>query len=69
MLLYVIVAEVLASFISASKMIKGIQIRDHEIKILNFANNSSIFLRDIIRLIRRQMILKLSDDAILNYMN
>ena len=45
------------------------QIGDYEIKILNFANNSSIFLRDIIHLNRRQMILKLSEDAILNYMN
>ena len=46
MLLYNISAEVLASFINADKRIKGIQIGDHEIKVANFAENSTIFLRD-----------------------
>ena len=46
-LLYNIVAEVLASFINADKRIKGIQIGDHEIKIVNFTDNTTIFLRDI----------------------
>ena len=47
MLLYIIAAEVLASFINANKKIKGIQIGDHEIKTVNFADNTAIFLRDI----------------------
>ena len=44
---YNIATEVLASFINADKRIKGIQIGDHEIKIVNFADNTTIFLRDI----------------------
>ena len=59
MLLCIIVAEVLASFINANKRIKGMQIGDHEIKILNFADNTTIFLRDITCLDRIQVILKL----------
>ena len=60
MLLYIIVAEVLANFINADKRIKGIQIGDHEIKIVNFADNTTIFLRrDITCLKRIQVILKL----------
>ena len=35
--------EVLASFINANKRIKGIQIRDHEIKIVSFADDTTIF--------------------------
>ena len=45
MLLYIIAIEVLANFINTDKMIKGIQIGDHEIKIVNFADNTTIFLR------------------------
>ena len=63
MLLYIIVAEVLTSFINVNKRIKGIQIRDHEIKIVNFANNTTIFLRDITCLHRMQVILKLFENA------
>ena len=44
MLLCNIVADVLASFINANKDIKGIQIGDHEIKTVNFADDTSIFL-------------------------
>ena len=62
MLLYIIAAEVLASFINANKRIKGIQIGDHEIKIVNFADDTTIFLRDITCL-NRLMILKLYEDA------
>ena len=40
-------AEVLASFINANKRIKGIQIGDHEIKIVSFGDNITIFLKDI----------------------
>ena len=46
-LLYIIGAEVLASFINSYKRIKGIQIADHEIKIVNFVDYTTIFLRDI----------------------
>ena len=50
-LLYNTVAEVLANFINADKRIKGIQIGHHEIKILNFIDNSTIFLRELPALI------------------
>ena len=63
MLLYIIAAEVLASFINAKKRIKGIQIGDHEIKIVNFADHTTIFLRDITCPNRIQGILKLYEDA------
>ena len=59
MLLYNIVAAVLANFINADKRIKGIQIGDHEIKIANFTDNTTIFLRDITCLNRIQVILRL----------
>ena len=51
MLLYNIVAEVLANLINADKRIKGMQIGDHEIKIVNFTDNTTIFLRDATALI------------------
>ena len=38
--------------------IKGIQIVGHEIKVIHFADNFTIFLRDITRLNRIQVILK-----------
>ena len=44
MLLYNIVAEALASLINVDKRIKGIQIGDHDFKIVKFADNTSIFL-------------------------
>ena len=50
MLLYNIAAEVLANLINVDKRIKGIQIGDHDIKMVNFADNTIIFLRDIISL-------------------
>ena len=56
MLLYIIAAKVRASFINANKKIKGIQIGDHEIKIENFADNTTIFLKDITCLNRIQVI-------------
>ena len=43
-LLYNTAAEVLANFINADTRIKGIQIGDHDIKIVNFADNTTIFL-------------------------
>ena len=66
MLLYNIVAAVLANFINADKRIKGIQIGDHEIKIVNFADNTTIFLRDITCLNSIQAILKPYENAKLN---
>ena len=44
MLLYIIVIEVLANSINTHKMIKGIQIGDNEIKIVNLAADTTIFL-------------------------
>ena len=43
--------------------IKGMQIGDHEIKLVNFADDTTIFLRDIACLNRIQVILKLYEDA------
>ena len=43
MLLNIIADEVLASFIIANKSIKGIQIGDHEIKVVNFADDTTVF--------------------------
>ena len=54
MLIYNIAAEALANFINADKRIKKIQIGDHEIKIVNFADNTTTFLRDIPALIGYQ---------------
>ena len=52
-------AEVLANLINTDKRIKGIQIGDHEIKIVNFADDTTIFLRDITCLNWMQVILEL----------
>ena len=54
-----IVAEVFTNLINADKTIKGIQIGDHKIKIVNFTDNTTIFLRDITCLNRTQAILRL----------
>ena len=45
MLLYNIAAEVFANLINADKRIIGIQIRDNDRKIVNFADNTTIFKR------------------------
>ena len=67
MLLYNIAPEVLVNFMNADKRIKGIQIGDREIKIVNFADNTIIFLRrDITCLNRIQVILKLYENAKIN---
>ena len=58
MLLYNTAAEVLANLINADKRIKGMQI-DHDIKIVNFADNATIFLRDITCLNRIQVKMKM----------
>ena len=59
MVLYIIVAYVFANFIDADKRIKGVQIGDHEIKLVNFADDITIFSGDITCLNRIQVILKL----------
>ena len=47
MLLYILSAEVLASFADSDERINEIQFGDHEIKIANFVDNTSIYLRGI----------------------
>ena len=66
MLLYIFAAEVLVNLINVDKRIKGIQIGDHDIKIVNFADNTTIFLRDITCLNRIQVILKPYENAKIN---
>ena len=59
MLLYNTAAKVLANLIDADKRIKGMQIGDHEMKKVNFTDNTTIFLRDITCPNRIQLILRL----------
>ena len=61
MLLYNITADVPENLINADKVIKGIQIGDDEIKIVNYTDNTTIFLGDIICLNRTQVILRLNE--------
>ena len=63
MLLYIIAAGVLANFIIANTRIKEIQIGDQEIKIVNFADDTTIFLRDIDSLPRIEAILNSYEKA------
>ena len=49
--------------------IKGIQIGDHEIKIVNFADDTAIPLRDITCLNRIHVVLKLYGDASISKIN
>ena len=42
-LLYIIAAEILANFIIVNKRIKGTQIGNQEIKVVNFADDTTIF--------------------------
>ena len=65
-LLYNTVTEVLSNLINADKRIKGIQIGDHEIKTVNFTDNTTIFVGDITYLNRIQKILKLYENAKIN---
>ena len=44
MWLYIIMSEVLAILTDADTRIKGMQIRDYEIKIVNFADDATIFI-------------------------
>ena len=66
MLLYNI-AELLANLINADKRIKGLQIGDNDIKIVNFAENTNIFLRGITCLLNNiQVILQPYENAKIN---
>ena len=56
-LLYNTAVEILANLINADKRIKGIQIGEHEIKIVNLTDNTTIYLRYITCLNRIQVIL------------
>ena len=55
-------AEVLANFIDADKRMKGVKIGDHEMKLVNFADDIAIFLGDIAFFNRIQVILKLYEE-------
>ena len=61
--LCIFVAEVLAIFIDVNTRIKGMQIGDHEIKIVNFANDTTIFLNNFSCLTKTKLILELSQKA------
>ena len=61
--LYIIEAKVLASFINPKKRTNGIQIRNYEIKMVNFADDTTIFITDITCLNRIRVILKLYENA------
>ena len=62
LVLYIMVAEVLANFIDADKRMKGVQIADHKIKLVNFPDDITIFLGDITCLNKIQVILKLYEE-------
>ena len=68
MLLYNIVAQLLANFINADKTIKRIQIGDHKVKIVSFTDNTTIFLRNTTCLNRTQVILRLYENAKVTYL-
>ena len=63
LLCIIIAAEVLAIFTDADTRTKGIQIEDHEIKIVDFAADNPIFLRDFSCLTKRKLILMLCKKA------
>ena len=58
LVLYITAAKALANFIDANKRIKGVQIGEHEIKLVRFTDDITIFLRDITYFNRIQVILK-----------
>ena len=65
--LFIITAEVLVNFINADKSIKEIEIQDHGIKIVNSADNTTIFLRKGITCLNKILvILKLYENAKIN---
>ena len=60
---YVTTTEVVSHYIDHGMRIKGVSTGDHEIKIINFANDAFIFLCDVNYLTRLQHILKLYEKA------
>ena len=60
-LLYNTAAEVLVNLINTDKRIKGIQVGEHDIKIVNFTGNTTVFMRDITCLNSIQVILRLNE--------
>ena len=56
MVLYIAVAYAFANFTDGDERIKGIQIGDHEIKLVNFTDEITFFLADIACLNRIHMI-------------
>ena len=66
MLLCNTVGDVLENFVNANKRIKEIQIGDHEIKIVNFTDNTTISLRYIAYLNRVQVISRLYENPKIN---
>ena len=63
LVLHIMAAEVLANFIDANKSIKGVQIGNHEIKLVKLAEYITIYVGDITCLNRIQVILKLYEEA------
>ena len=59
--LCIIAAEVLTVFIDVATKIKNIQRGDHEIKIVNFTDDTTIFLRNFSYLVKIELILKLCE--------
>ena len=59
LVLYIMAAEVLVKIIDADKTMKGEQIVDHEMKLVNLTDDITIFLGDITCFNRTQVILKL----------
>ena len=62
LVLCIMAAEVLANFIDADKRMRQVQIRDHEMKLVNFSDDITIFLGDITFFNRIQVILKLYEE-------
>ena len=54
MLLYIIKDEVLAISINVDTRTKGTHIADHEIKIVHFADDTTILLRDFSHFIKTE---------------
>ena len=48
LVLYIMAAEVLANFIDANKRIKRVQIGDHEIKLVTFTDDITIYMKMIL---------------------
>ena len=55
-------AKALANFIDANKRMKGVQIGNYEIKLVNFADDITIFIGDTTCLNRIQVILILYEE-------